>query len=189
MAHRKKARRWRKTNSGEGVPSRQVMITIYDDRNIGKSHSKRDKWKITFSRIDGNVSGYDVDTVLENIKSSIKREEASFEVGWNRNVLLFSIPKFRRMLLLGVMTAVAREIIGIFSFQSFNAFILYRSGFDSIVAQSLALIILGMLKLIVNVIAGILFDIRGRRFLLSTSLGGVCAYLTSSNKMHLINSR
>ena len=81
-------------------------------------------------------------------------------------------PAFRRMLLVGVGSAVAQQLVGIDAIQYFMDFILERAGAQEGVQRIMTLIALGVLKLLVIIFAGKAFDKKGRRPLLFLSLIG-----------------
>jgi MFS family permease len=81
------------------------------------------------------------------------------------------------MLLVGVGTAVAQQAVGIEAIQYFLVYILDGSGVKSRQTQMYILICLGILKLSVVVLAGYLFDRKGRRPLFFTSLIGMAISL------------
>lgn len=124
--------------------------------------------------------GYNVDPVITDIKEALEREEAAENaVGWG--VIMSPTPAFRRMLLVGVGTAVAQQAVGIDAIQYYLLDVLDESGIKSDEMQSVVLICLGILKLVFIVVASKLFDRRGRRPLLFVSLGGMaCALLMVS---------
>jgi sugar porter (SP) family MFS transporter len=120
--------------------------------------------------------GFNVDPVIGDIKEALEREEAAEKaVGWN--VLFKPSPAFRRMLLVGVGTAVAQQAVGIDAIQYYLLDVLDESGIKSETKQSLILIFLGILKLIFIVVGGKLFDKKGRRPLFLISLGGMAGAL------------
>jgi MFS family permease len=90
-----------------------------------------------------------------------------------RDVILFPTPAFKRMLLVGVGTAIAQQAVGIEAIQYFLVFILDESGIKSRKSQMGILIALGLIKVIFIVLAGHLFDRRGRRPLFFLSLIGM----------------
>jgi len=115
--------------------------------------------------------GYDVSSVINDIKDAIKRElDAEQAVGWN--AILFPSPAFKRMLVVGLGSAVAQQVVGIDAIQYFLMFIIEKAGVESRTMQSVTLISLGLLKLSVIVVAGRLFDSKGRRPLMFMSLIG-----------------
>jgi hypothetical protein len=115
--------------------------------------------------------GYDVEGVINEIKEALERETAAERaVGWD--VIFFPSPAFKRMLLVGIGTAVAQQLVGIDAIQYFLMFIIEEAGIDERVWQSILLIALGVLKLVVIVFAGSLFDTKGRRPLFFWSLIG-----------------
>mmetsp|Transcript_2535 Transcript_2535/g.3803 ORF Transcript_2535/g.3803 Transcript_2535/m.3803 type:complete len:240 (-) Transcript_2535:184-903(-) len=81
------------------------------------------------------------------------------------------------MLLVGIGSAIAQQIVGIDAIQYFLTFIIERAGIEARSTQSLVLIGLGLVKVSVIVIAGNLFDTRGRRPLILRSLLGMSAGL------------
>ena len=81
------------------------------------------------------------------------------------------------MLLVGVGTAIAQQAVGIDAIQYFLVYILDESGIKSRSAQMGLLILLGIIKLAVIVLAGHLFDRKGRRPLFFVSLLGMSASL------------
>ena len=94
-----------------------------------------------------------------------------------RDVILFPTPAFKRMLLVGVGTAIAQQAVGIDAIQYFLVYILDESGVKSRKAQMGILIVLGIIKLTFIVLAGHLFDKRGRRPLFFVSLIGMSVSL------------
>jgi MFS family permease len=115
--------------------------------------------------------GYDIDALTKQIKDAIRREtEAEAAVGWD--MIFFPTPAFRRMLLVGVGSAIAQQLVGVDAIQYFLDYILAESGVEEGVGRSLTLLGLGVLKLIVIFYAGRAFDKRGRRPLLFMSLFG-----------------
>lgn len=120
--------------------------------------------------------GYKVEPVVEHMKESLARERAAEDaVGWN--ALIFPTPAFRRMLLVGVGTAVSQQLVGIDAIQNYLLDVLDQSGIASGKKQNTALIILGVVKLLFIFVGGKLFDKRGRRPLLFASLIGMAISL------------
>eukprot|EP00581_Thalassiosira_minuscula_P018509 CAMPEP_0183730760 /NCGR_PEP_ID=MMETSP0737-20130205/33625_1 /TAXON_ID=385413 /ORGANISM="Thalassiosira miniscula, Strain CCMP1093" /LENGTH=614 /DNA_ID=CAMNT_0025963341 /DNA_START=151 /DNA_END=1995 /DNA_ORIENTATION=- len=120
--------------------------------------------------------GYDVGVIVHEIKEGIEKESiAEHAVGWD--VILFPSPAFKRMLLVGVGTAIAQQAVGIDAIQYFLVYILDESGIKSRSAQMWILIMLGVIKLVVIVLAGHLFDRKGRRPLFFISLIGMSVSL------------
>lgn len=117
--------------------------------------------------------GFDVDPVIEDIKDAVKRERlAENAIGWN--VILFPTPAIKRMLIVGVLTAVAQQAVGIDAIQYYLIDVLEESGIESEKGRLGILILLGLLKLFFVIIGGKLFDRRGRRPLFFVSLIGTC---------------
>ncbi len=116
-------------------------------------------------------TGYDVSKVVGEIQDAIIREEeAESAVGWE--VILSPSPAFKRMLFVGIGSAVAQQVVGIDAIQYFLTNIMEKAGIEDRTTQSIILIFLGFLKLSVIVVAGKLFDTRGRRPLMFASLIG-----------------
>mmetsp|Transcript_9915 Transcript_9915/g.20844 ORF Transcript_9915/g.20844 Transcript_9915/m.20844 type:complete len:627 (-) Transcript_9915:159-2039(-) len=115
--------------------------------------------------------GYDVGVIVQEIREGIEKESiAEHAIGWD--VILFPSPAFKRMLMVGVGTAIAQQAVGIDAIQYFLVYILDESGIKSRNAQMGILIVLGFIKLAVIVLAGHLFDKKGRRPLFFVSLLG-----------------
>jgi len=120
--------------------------------------------------------GYDVDAVVTDIKLNIQRDtEAEHAIGWD--VILFPTPAFRRMLVVGIGTAIAQQAVGIDAIQYFLVYILDQSGIQGDLEKTGILIGLGIIKLFFIVIAGKLFDTRGRKPLILFSCAGMCIAL------------
>ena len=81
------------------------------------------------------------------------------------------------MLLVGVGIAIAQQAVGIDAIQYFLVYILDESGIKDRTAQMGILIALGVVKLVVIILAGFLFDRKGRRPLFIVSLLGMSASL------------
>jgi len=117
------------------------------------------------------LAGYDVDAVVTDIKLNIQRDtEAEHAIGWD--VILFPTPAFRRMLVVGIGTAIAQQAVGIDAIQYFLVYILDQSGIQGDLEKTGILIGLGIIKLFFIVIAGKLFDTRGRKPLILFSCAG-----------------
>lgn len=115
--------------------------------------------------------GYDVEHIISGIKEALQREQAAERVvGWD--VILFPTPAFRRMLVVGIGTAIAQQAVGIDAIQYFLLDVLQMSGIKSEAGRVAILIALGLIKLLFIIIGGKLFDRRGRRPLLMASLAG-----------------
>lgn len=108
---------------------------------------------------------------MDDIKEALQREkEAEHAVGWN--VIFRPTPAIRRMLLLGIGTAVAQQATGIDAIQYYMIDILEESGINSEPTRLVILMVLGILKLGCICIGGYFFDRRGRRPMLFISLIG-----------------
>jgi hypothetical protein len=56
--------------------------------------------------------GYNIDLLVDDISEALEREqEAEHAVGWS--VFLHPTPAFRRMILLGIFTAISQQLVGI----------------------------------------------------------------------------
>ena len=120
--------------------------------------------------------GYDVGVIVSEIREGMEKEAiAEHAVGWD--VILFPSPAFKRMLMVGIGTAVAQQAVGIDAIGSYLVYILDESGIKSRNAQMGILIVLGVIKLGVIVLAGHFFDRKGRRPLFFVSLLGMAVAL------------
>eukprot|EP00977_Amphora_coffeiformis_P018379 scaffold6438_cov181-Amphora_coffeaeformis.AAC.6 len=116
--------------------------------------------------------GFDVEPVLESIKEAIKVDSATnMAMGWS--FLWNPSPAVFRMLLVGVGAPLAQQAVGIDAIQYYLADVIARSGIESKEAQSLVLILMGMIKLLFVFVGGKTFDGAGRRVGLTISLGGM----------------
>lgn len=116
---------------------------------------------------------YEVAPLVKSIRDSISNEqEAESAVGWD--AILFPTPAFKRMLLVGLGTAISQQAVGIDAIQYFLVYIIRESGIKGNTAQTWILIFLGLLKLVFIVLAARMFDKYGRRPMMFISLGG-CA--------------
>ena len=108
---------------------------------------------------------------MQDIKEALKRERASEQhAGWN--MIMFPTPAIRRMMMVGVGTAVAQQAVGIDAIQYYLIDVLEMSGINSKKGRLEILMLLGVLKLTFIIVGGKLFDIRGRKPLFMVSLGG-----------------
>jgi hypothetical protein len=115
----------------------------------------------------------DLEHVVRTIRDSIELEEAASKAaGWK--AIRHPSPAVQRMLLVGVGMAVIQQAIGIDSIMFYLLFVIKGSGVKSDLGQTLALILLGTVKLVFVFVGARLFDSKGRRPLLFTSLVG-CA--------------
>jgi len=121
-------------------------------------------------------SSYNVDIVVHEIQDTLRREEEmENSVGWN--AILFPSPAIKRMLLVGLGTAFAQQIVGIDAIQYFLLNIIEEAGIENRTTQNIILINLGILKLTLIVWAGWQFDKRGRRQMFFISLTGMIVAL------------
>lgn len=117
---------------------------------------------------------YPVNEIVDDIKEALERERiAEHSLGWS--VIFSPTPAFRRMLLVGIGTAIAQQAVGIDALQYYLVDVLDSSGLHSERMQSFILVCLGGVKLAVIFASGYLFDTRGRRPLFFASLIGMCS--------------
>jgi MFS family permease len=115
--------------------------------------------------------GFDVDPVIQDIIYAVERErDAENSIGWS--VILHPTPAIKRMMIIGVLTAVAQQAVGIDAIQYYLIDVLEESGIESEKGRLGILILLGLIKLLFVVIGGKMFDRRGRRPLFFVSLIG-----------------
>ena len=115
--------------------------------------------------------GFDVDSVITDIKESIERDTAAENsFGWD--IIFKPTPAFRRIMVVGVSTAVSQQAVGIDAIQYFLIDILNQSGVSGQLQQTMILIFLGIIKLAFIVVGGKLFDRKGRRPLFFVSFAG-----------------
>ena len=123
----------------------------------------------------GNVVlfvGFDINPVTQDIKEALERERiAENAIGWN--MILFPTPAIKRMLIVGIGTAVAQQAVGIDAIQYYLIDVLNESGIQAPKAQLGVLMLLGVLKLLFVIVGSKLLDRRGRRKLLFVSLLGM----------------
>lgn len=120
-------------------------------------------------------TGYNVDLVLNDIKESLERERlAEKSMGWG--AIFCPTPAFRRMLIVGLGTAMAQQIVGVDAIQYYLLDII-ASSVDSPTVQNVVLVLLGLVKLVCILVAGKFMDTRGRRPLFFLSLIGMIASL------------
>lgn len=84
---------------------------------------------------------------------------------------MFPTPAIRRMLIVGVGTAIAQQAVGIDAIQYYLIDVLEQSGIENEKSRLAILIVLGMVKLAFVLVGGFFFDKRGRKplFFLSTA--------------------
>ena len=123
--------------------------------------------------------GADVRGVVDSIRDAID-EEAEATRGTTWTSLLWSpTPPTRRMLLVGVGTAACQQTTAIEAVQYYALYILEAAGVDRRSRQFEFLLVIGVVKVAVIVVAGRLFDHPrvGRRPLLVASNVGIAASL------------
>lgn len=134
------------------------------------SKGRTDEAKVILQKV--YPPDFDVDFVVADIEEAIEREkEAEHAFGWG--IVLHPTPAFRRMLMVGVGTAVAQQAVGIDAIQYYLLDVIEDAHVASSTGESLILIFLGLVKLIFIFVGGRLFDRRGRRPLLFVSLIGM----------------
>ena len=120
--------------------------------------------------------GSNLSIAIQDIQSSIESEIASNNVmGWG--LILNPPPAYRRMLLLGVFVSVAQQLVGIESVLYYLVYIIEHSNIESRIVQGVALMVLGIIKLIFILIASEILDRKGRRPLFFSSLAGMAVSL------------
>ena len=114
---------------------------------------------------------YPVGEIIDDIKEALERERiAEQTVGWN--VIFRPTAAFKRMLMVGIGTAIAQQAVGIDALQYYLVDVLDSSGLHSERMQSFIMVCLGGVKLAVIFVSGHLFDTKGRRPLFFASLLG-----------------
>jgi len=139
------------------------------------SIGEEEKGRMTLQSIYGG--GYDISPIVLDIREALEREYiAGKAMGWD--AVLFPSPAYRRMLLVGIGTAVAQQAVGIEAVQYYLEVILMQAGLEERSTKlSIILIGLGILKLLFIIVGGKLFDRKGRRPVLFISLCGVAGAL------------
>ena len=116
--------------------------------------------------------GYDTTPILYDMQEAIARDTAAENaVGWT--VVFRPTSAFRRMLMVGVGTAIAHQAVGIDAIQYYLLDIIEDSGIESDKMQNWVLVFLGIIKLVFIVVGGKCFDRFGRRPLFFVSLLGM----------------
>ena len=134
------------------------------------SKGKEQEAKLVLEKV--YPTGCDIDAITKDIKKGIETEfEAEKAVGWD--MIFFPTPAFRRMIIVGIGSAVSQQLVGIDAIQYFLDFILEEAGVEEGIGRTFVLIGLGVLKLLVIVYAGKAFDKNGRRPLFFISLLGM----------------
>ena len=134
-------------------------------------------------------NGHDIDQIIQEISESITLEQIAerHAIGWK--TIFCSTPAIRRMMLVGVGTAVAQQVVGIDAIQYYLIDVIERLGIPSNTSQSgIILILLGTLKLTMIVVGGRLFDKHGRRPLFFVSLIGMAIALLAISIVFLMET-
>lgn len=159
------------------LPSTLIVLVIYFMPESPRwliSKGRQEEAREILSRV--YPEDYNIDSILQEIQDVTETEKLIQGVVTWRHLFVPS-PAFRRMLFVGIGMAVAQQITGIDAIQYFLVFILKESGIESRENQSKILILLGIIKLFVILLAGSLFDTRGRKPLLFLSLSGMIGAL------------
>jgi MFS family permease len=118
--------------------------------------------------------GHNIDEIIEEISRSVELDNIAEKNGIGWSALLCPTPAIRRMLVVGVGTAIAQQAVGIDAIQYYLVDVIEQLGFSSHSYQSsLILILLGLFKLCMIFVGGYLFDRNGRRPLFFVSLLGM----------------
>jgi len=140
------------------------------------------RWLVAKGRIDDAreilqkiyPTAYDTEPVVQDIQEALEREEAAeHAIGWR--VIFSPTPAIRRMLWVGVGTAIAQQAVGIDAIQYYLKDLLDQSGDFTESQENGILLGLGIIKLVFIFVGGKLFDRRGRRPLFFMSLLGMAA--------------
>jgi MFS family permease len=108
---------------------------------------------------------------VRDIQEAIERERiAEQAVGWQ--MIMFPTPAIRRMLLVGIVTAISQQAVGIDAIQYYLIDVLEQSGIENEKTRLGVLMMLGVVKLAFIVVGGYFFDKRGRKPLFFISLVG-----------------
>lgn len=112
-----------------------------------------------------------MEPIVRDIQEAIERERiAEQAVGWQ--MIMFPTPAIRRMLLVGVVTAVSQQAVGIDAIQYYLIDVLEESGIENEKSRLGVLMMLGVIKLVFIVVGGYFFDKTGRKPLFFISLVG-----------------
>jgi MFS family permease len=125
-----------------------------------------------------------VRAMVREIQTSIEREQEAA----HQSIGLFTLlarPSLRRVLFIGVGTAVAQQVVGIDAIQNYLLDVIDHAASsaaggassEETTTQSVTLISLGMLKLVFIMVGGSLFDTMGRRPLFLASVTGMAVAL------------
>lgn len=155
------------------------------------------RWLVSNDRLDDarNVlqniypTGHDIDQIIHEIRESITLEHIAerHAIGWK--TIFCPTPAIRRMMFVGVGTAVAQQVVGIDAIQYYLIDVIERLGIPTDTYQSsIILILLGTLKLTMIVVGGRLFDKHGRRPLFFVSLIGMAIALLAISIVFLMEA-
>ena len=99
------------------------------------------------------IIGFNIDPIVRDIQEAIERERiAEQAVGWN--MILFPTPAIRRMLFVGVGTAIAQQAVGIDPIQYYLMDVLEESGIENEKSRLAVMMLLGVIKLLFILVGG-----------------------------------
>jgi MFS family permease len=132
--------------------------------------------------------GCSIDKIVEEISLSLELESIVERNGFGWSSLFCPTPAIKRMLVVGVGTAIVQQAVGIDAIQYYLVDVIEQLGISSSSYQcSLILILLGSFKLCMIFVGGSLFDRCGRRPLFFVSLLGMFVSLASISVAFRIN--
>lgn len=112
-----------------------------------------------------------MDPIIRAIQEALERERiAEQAVGWQ--VIMFPTPAIRRMLIVGVGTAISQQAVGIDAIQYYLIDVLEESGIKNEKSRLAVLMMLGVIKLLFIFVGGNLLDRKGRKPIFFISLSG-----------------
>ena len=114
--------------------------------------------------------------VARDIKESIEKEEAAFQLGW-KFLLCHPTPGYRLMLLAGIVAGISQQVVGISAISTCQIFLLDQSGVHDRHWQALTLVLIQIGKSVVTFGSSYLIDSWGRRSLSFISIAGILVAL------------
>ncbi|CAB9501469.1 Putative polyol transporter 2 [Seminavis robusta] len=174
------------------IISTTLTVLLESPRYLVLKEEYQTAWLVL---LDLHPKGENVHEVVEEIGEALERERiAEEEIGWR--TLLRPTPAFRRMLLLGWGMSFIMEIVGIDSIQYYLVDMIKEAGMDTMVAGSLVLVGIGIIKIQCILICSKLVDRVGRRFFVFLSLFGMAfslflvslSYSLPQGNAHLITA-
>lgn len=118
----------------------------------------------------------EAEVVARDIKNSIEKEEAAFQLGW-KFLLCRPTPAYRRMLLAGIIGGISQQVVGIAAIGTCQVFILDQAGVHDRHWQALTLVGIQIAKSLVTFGSSYLIDSWGRRRLSFISIAGIVVSL------------